>query len=173
MSTPVRWQSNDPDVASIDSNGRITAKNAGSVVITALSGGHQASQTVVVQPRADAAKIVTPPPPPPTVVGFTESVRGALAAFSAAIRTDSISTIRGKITQQLADDLGRRIAGVRAGEINVTIRDIVADSARATALFRMRIDDAARRPLLDFADFRATFSTSIRGWRLTSIDRIQ
>ena len=174
MSAPIRWQSSDPDVASIDSKGRITAKKAGSVVITALSGGHQASQTVVVQPRVDTAKIVIPPPPPPpTVVGFAESVRGALAAFSAAIRTDSISTIRGKITQQLADDLGRRIAGVRAGEINVTIRDIVADSARATALFRMRIDDAARRPLLDFADFRATFSTSIRGWRLTSIDRIQ
>jgi hypothetical protein len=174
MSAPVRWQSNDPDVASIDSKGKITAKKAGSVVITALSGGHQASQTIAVHPRPDTVKIGTPPPPPPpTVVGFTESVRGALAAFSAAIRTDSISAIRGKITQQLADDLGRRIAGVKAGEISVTIRDIVADSARATALFRMRIDDAARRPLLDFVDFRATFSTSVRGWRLTSIDRIQ
>jgi hypothetical protein len=173
MSAPVRWQSNDPDVASIDSKGKITANKVGSVVITAASGGRQANQTILVQPRTETEKIVTPPPPPPTVVGFTESVRGALAAFSAAIRTDSISTIRGKITQQLADDLGRRIAGARPGEISVTIRDIVADSTKATALFRMRIDDSARRPLLDFADFRATFSTSVRGWRLTSIDRIQ
>ena len=170
MSAAVRWQSSDPAVATIDARGRVTATKVGSVVISAASSGRQADLPITIRPGSD----IVVPPPPPARLGFTESVRGALDAFTNAIRGDSIASIQSKITRQLADDLARRITGVSAGRIIVTIPDrfIVLDSAKATALFRMRIDDQARRPLLDFTDFKATFSPSTRGWRLMSIDRI-
>ena len=171
-----RWQSSDPSVAIVDAEGRIAAKKAGSVVIRATSGSHQAERAIsIVAPPPDTATKATIPPSPPAPKGFNESARLAIAQFTNAIKDDNIAAVRGKMTQQLADDLARRIAGVGAGKIVVTIRDrdIVLDSAKSIAVFRMRIDDAAKRPLLDFADFKATFSTSVRGWRLSSIDRIQ
>ena len=35
---PVVWTSSDPDVASVDENGKITAYQAGTVTITAMTG---------------------------------------------------------------------------------------------------------------------------------------
>lgn len=47
----VTWASSDPDVATV-ANGRVTAKAAGTVTITATAGGKTADCTVVVEPPA-------------------------------------------------------------------------------------------------------------------------
>ncbi|MBQ7121545.1 MAG: leucine-rich repeat protein [Clostridia bacterium] len=49
----VVWSSNNPDVASVDKNGLVTALSAGTAIITAASsdGKHTASCTVTVEPR--------------------------------------------------------------------------------------------------------------------------
>lgn len=63
----VEWKSEDPATASVDENGKVTAKKEGTTKVTATAGGKSAECTVTVNPKDSG----TTPPPGPDKPGTT------------------------------------------------------------------------------------------------------
>ena len=59
LGAPVVWSSNDPSIATVDADGRVTAVSNGTTQITATSGGVSASARIVVDQEAGSI-IITP-----------------------------------------------------------------------------------------------------------------
>ena len=117
----------------------------------------------------------TPPRPETTItvvaapLGFAQATDGAIHRFTGAVERADIDAIRGQITQELATDLQRRVAGASKGHIVVEVMYPQPDSAHMKVSFFMNIKENSRS--LFAADFVANFIPTPRGYRLTSVDR--
>lgn len=71
--TTVKWSSSNASVATVDSNGKVTAKAAGTATITASCGNYSATTAVTVNKKEVALKSITVTPASKTlIVGETQ-----------------------------------------------------------------------------------------------------
>src|SRR5262249_32282042 len=145
-------------------SGRDDAHGAMSVGGDRSSTGTGSTDRGVTQPRTETTSTRVAAP-----LNFAQSTDGAIRRFTDAIRQGDIDAIRGQITQELATELQRRLAGVAKGHIVVQTRSVEPDSAHMKAYFFLNIKEDSRS--LIAADFVANFIPTPRGYRLTSVDR--
>ncbi len=121
-SATVVWQSSNPVLATVDPSGRVTARGAGQVQITASSGGASGSAAVTIETQA--------PVPVTTVVVEPDSLEldvGAGATLLARLYSATGSTLSGRPVTWSIDDpnvaaVGASGAVVGIGPGSTTIR---------------------------------------------------
>jgi uncharacterized protein YjdB len=127
---PVTWSTSDPEVASITSEGRVTAERPGSATITAVADEERATATIVVLTPVSQVEI-TPSSPtitPGTYVQLTARVLGpegrviprvvSWSTSDRAVADVSVGKVRGRspgVTRIEA------IAGNARGATDVTV----------------------------------------------------
>lgn len=108
------WTSSDPSVATVNSTGRITAVNNGTVTITATSGGVQGSATVTVDQTVASIAVS-----PSTVPDFTNI--GDTVTLHATPQDSRGNTVDGVTVSWTTSDstVASVNAGCTTGEANV------------------------------------------------------
>jgi hypothetical protein len=179
VSRPVTWSSSNPQVASVDGSGRVTATGAGTAQITAAADGRSDQVRVTVA----AAPAPTPPPSPaptpapvaaaPALPSAAEA-RTAIDGYLEALRTnnrDLVTRLWGSAPEGDRDDLldamGQRQFQVTPG----TVSDPVAEGATATVTFPVAANwrtSFGQNRNGNF-NFRARMERAGNEWRLASV----
>jgi serine/threonine protein kinase/uncharacterized protein YjdB len=176
VSRPVTWSSANPQVASVDGSGRVTAVGAGSTQITATMDGRsdQVGVTVTVaaappRPAPEPAPVASAPALP-----STEDARAAVEGYVAALGSndrDTVTRLWGSAPEgdrgDLLDAMGSRDFRVTLG----TVTTPVADGSAALVTFPVA---AAWRS--NFGqnrggnfNFQARLERAGNAWRLVSV----
>ena len=127
----VRWNSDRPDVASVSSTGLVTAKTAGTAVITAATndGGKTATCTVTVsEPK--------PQPVPVTGVSLNKS--------SLTLSIGAVETLRAIVQPDDASDKNVRWNSDRPDVASVSSTGLVTARAAGTAVITVITDEGGK-----------------------------
>ncbi len=115
----VTWSSNDPSVASVDTQGVVTAASNGTVRITASSGNASASVPITVM--QSAVRIVIEP------MSATLTAIGESVSFTAAVHDQNANPVPGaRVTWSSSDPAvarvneDGRVTAVRHGSVEIT-----------------------------------------------------
>jgi hypothetical protein len=188
-SAGITWSSTNPDIATVASNGTITARAAGSTTIRATSGGQSADRVLTVRAR-EVTRADTPaappsnpgPPPTPrkTEAELRSEVQSVLETYVRAIQTRDTSLIR-RVFPSVGNDVLRRWqstfddapGGIRmtgATQIQDTPRDAAGAQVRAQVRYSASFHSRAARADQSFPV--AFTATLVRGpdasWRIVS-----
>lgn len=130
----VKWSSNKTSVATVNSKGKVTAKAAGTAVITAKSGSKSAKCTVVVT-ADDPDDPVDPVDPSVKVTGITinrtelELAVNAEASLTATVSPENATnksvTWHSANTDIATVDVNGKVKGIKAG--TTTVEAVTAD----------------------------------------------
>jgi len=114
-SAPYSWNSSNPGVASIDTNGRLIALRAGSTVVTATDANGRQGSTASITVNEPPVSIAVSPSSDSVNVGSTLrfSASGGRAPYTWSVSNGSVASI----------DANGLLAGLTAGSVVVTARD--------------------------------------------------
>ncbi len=114
-SAPYGWSSSNPGVASIDTNGRLTALRAGSTVVTATDANGRQGSTAAITVNEPPVSIAVTPSSGSVTVGSTLrfSASGGRAPYSWSVSDATVASI----------DANGLLTGLAAGTVVVTARD--------------------------------------------------
>ncbi len=114
-SAPYGWSSSNPGVASIDTNGRLTALRAGSTVVTATDANGRQGSTAAITVNEPPVSIAVTPSSGSVTVGSTLrfSASGGRAPYSWSVSDAAVASI----------DANGLLTGLAAGTVVVTARD--------------------------------------------------
>ena len=180
----IDWSSSDRDVATVSSEGILTARGAGSAVIRASAGGRSAERSVTVRapvvraPPPESTRRADPPPPPKTEAELRAEVLGVLTSYVGAIQARDTSRIRrvfptatdGLMTrlQTMFNDARSAIQLTGAFELLDTPREAAGSQVRAR--YRGRINFLTRgAPVGQPVDFLLTLQRDGGTWRIVNI----
>ena len=130
----VTWASSNPAVASVDTNGKVTAVGVGTATITATtaSGGKQASCVITVETGKDAVTGVTVSPTAQTVVaGDTLQLTATVLPADAANKNVVWSTSSSNIATVSNTGL---VTAKLAGTVNITAASAEDNTKIATCV---------------------------------------
>jgi len=178
----IDWSSSSPEIASVSSEGVVTARAAGTAIIRASAGGRNAARSVTVRAREVATRVdspVTRPPPAKTEAELRNEIRGVLATYTRAIQSRDTSAIR-RVYPTVADAFLTRWQQTfkeATGPIQVTTGTIeVLDVPRDVAGAQVRATYAGR---LEFRvgrsdqggpyTFTATLQRDGGTWKITTL----
>jgi ketosteroid isomerase-like protein len=160
VSHTITWASQNPQIASVDAEGGVTARGPGTTVITATAGGHQASATVTV---------VAPGPTEAEVRGRVVAV---IQAYAAAIQAKDVTAIRRLYPGLPADrekQLRSSLPNLKNLRVQLDVTDVQLAGDAATAIVNGAWDfvlDGKKTEL----PANNTYSLSRRGdWVITDI----
>jgi hypothetical protein len=170
----VTWSSSDPQVASVDASGRVTAVGAGSARITATVGASSAQVGVSVAeaPPAPASRPAPAASAPalPSAPDARTAIEGYVAVLGSNDR-DTVTRLWGSAAEGRRGDLlnamGQRQFQVTLG----TVSSPVADGAAATVTFPVAVawrTSFGQNRSGNF-NFRARLERSGSEWRLASV----
>jgi len=166
---PVEWESSQPSVATVQANGHLEAKHVGRAVVVAKSG----SVVDSVRIRVNGDTSVPRAPAQLPAAAFTEStVDAELTRLKSAIEGRRLSAFGLQVSPpDFASELRRtsETPGVQVYYRDRSVEGVEPDGVHATVFFRIRLTDKDKKPVLDFADLKATFERSARGWHLTAV----
>jgi len=186
---PIDWSSSNADVASVSSNGTITARSAGTATIRAVSGGRTADRSVTVRAREVVSRPDTPATgrgsntttSPKSEAELRNEIQDVLATYARAIQTRDTSLIRRVFPnagselmtrwQTMFDDARGPIQMTGASvEILDAPRDAAGSQVRAHARYAARFASRAARSDQSFpVAFTAVLQREAGTWRITSI----
>ena len=147
-SADVRWSSGSPSVATVDQSGLVTARQAGTAVITAASGNASGQATVTVEPLKPKTLAVTPATATLTAPGQTvrltatardqagQSVTGADVRWSSG--SPSVATVgqSGLVTaRQFGTAIITATSGGTTGQATVTVDNPVQRTVAVSPAF--------------------------------------
>jgi uncharacterized repeat protein (TIGR02543 family) len=117
----VRWQSSNPDVATVDATGRVTAVAVGTatITVTTTDGGHTATATVTV--LADAVQVTGVTMRETLDVGVNETLQ-LTATVQPGNATNRSLTWSSSDSSIARVDANGRVTGVRDGTAVITVR---------------------------------------------------
>jgi serine/threonine protein kinase len=174
VTRPVTWSSSNPQVASVDGSGRVSAVGAGSAQITATVEGRSDQLGVTV-----AAAPLTPAPEPAPVAAApalpsAADARTAIDAYVAALGgndRDTVTRLWGSAPEgdrgDLLDAMGSRDFRVTLG----TVSNPVADGTAAAVTFPVAAawrSNFGQNRGSNF-NFRARLERAGNEWRLASV----
>ena len=186
-SAVVEWTLSNPNVASVASNGTITARSAGTATIRAASGGRATDRSVTVRAREVVTRVDTPAtgrtstPPAKSEAELRNEIQDVLRTYARAIQTRDTSLIRrvfpnagGELMtrwQTTFDDARAAIQMTgEAIEILDTPRDAAGAQVHARARYMARFSSRAARSDQTFpVAFDAVLERQAGTWRITSI----
>jgi serine/threonine protein kinase len=140
LAREVSWSTLDATVATVDAQGRVEGRRAGSVGITASRGSESATAqiTVVHGPpsRVDLQDVI---------LGVGETLEASASAFDVNGNTVEDADIRWRATPSgvvQVDSLTGQLRGLRAGsaELSVTVSDLSGASAEGRASVEVEAD---------------------------------
>jgi len=184
----IEWSSSNTDVASVSSNGTVTARSAGTATIRAVSGGRGADRSVTVRAREVVTRPDTPATgrnstttPPKSEAELRNEVQDVIATYARAIQTRDTSLIRRVFPnagnelmtrwQTTFDDARGAIQMTGASvQILDTPRDAAGSQVRAHAKYTARFASKAARSDQSFpVEYTAVLQRDGGTWRITSI----
>ena len=116
----VTWKSSDATVATVDANGKVVAKKAGEVVITATVGGVSGTLKITVSDKAPTVI----PVQSVTVTGKQELVEGASTTLTATVApadaTDKTVTWKSSDESVATVDKDGVVTAKKAGTVTIT-----------------------------------------------------
>jgi hypothetical protein len=178
----IDWSSSSPEIASVNSDGLVTARAAGTAIIRASAGGRNAARSVTVRAREIATRVdspVTRPPPAKTEAELRNEIRGVLATYARAIQSRDTSLIR-RVFPTVADafltrwqQTFREATGpiqVTTGTIDVldVPRDVAGAQVRATYAGRLEFR-VGRSDQGGPYTFTATLQRDGGTWKITTL----
>lgn len=178
----IDWSSSSPEIASVSSEGVVTARAAGTAIIRASAGGRNAARSVTVRAREIATRVdspITRPPPAKTEAELRNEILGVLATYARAIQSRDTSLIR-RVFPTVADAFLTRWQQTfkeATGPIQLTTGTIeVLDVPRDVAGAQVRATYAGR---LEFRvgrsdqggpyTFTATLQREGGTWKITTL----
>ena len=180
----IDWSSSDRDVATVSSEGVLTARGAGSAVIRASAGGRSAERSVTVRPAPvrpqppESTRRDPPPPPPKTEAELGAEVQAVLTSYVAAIQARDTSRIR-RVFPTATSDLMRGLQSMftdARSAIQMTGTPELLDTPREAAgsqvraRYRGRINFSTRGPPVEqTVDFLFTLRRDGASWRIVSV----
>ncbi|MEP7325073.1 MAG: protein kinase [Gemmatimonadota bacterium] len=124
LDRPVDWNSGSPAIASVTSDGRVTANGAGTAVITGSAGGQQASSTVTVRDLG------------PTDAQLKAQVSQAILGYASALQSKDIgrvrqfypgmTTVREQTLRQALADMDNLQVRLNVGQVDLAGADATA-----------------------------------------------
>jgi hypothetical protein len=180
----IDWSSSNADVASVASDGVLTARGAGTAVVRASAGGRSTERSVTIRAREVVTRPDSPVTRPPTATPKSDSelraeIRGVLATYARAIQTRDTSLIR-RVFPTARDAFMSRWQGTfkeAVGPIQVTTGNIeVLDAPRDAPGAEVRVRYSGRlafRVGRDDQDGPYTFTATLQRdgatWKITSL----
>ncbi|MGH7644169.1 MAG: Ig-like domain-containing protein, partial [Gemmatimonadales bacterium] len=169
---PIRWSSSDPTVATVSSEGVVTAVAAGTAVIGAASEGASGSASVTVTAPA------TPPVDPRADrEAATAEINAVLAEFARALESRHISEVRriypGMTAQQeerwrsLLDERG--ISQLTAKVGRTSSPSINGNTAELAFVLTLSFRSRTQGQVVQDVPYRATLRRDDDVWRLSSL----
>jgi len=125
VSHTIAWSSANPQVASVDAEGRVTAHSPGTTVITATAAGHQASASVTVVA------------PGPTEEETRAEIARTIRAYAAALEAKDVAAVRRVypgMTAERDQQLRQSLPNFKGLKVNLSVVDIQLGGTEATAV---------------------------------------
>lgn len=135
-SFPIVWKSSDPQVASVDDNGKVTGVSAGQAVITAEAGGKSADCKVTVN-EVPVTAVVLDPQQKEVLVGETFTITATVEPENAADKTvvwkssdESVATVADGVVTATAPGSVKitATAGGISADCSVTVKPVPVSS---------------------------------------------
>ncbi|HEV8125726.1 MAG TPA: protein kinase [Gemmatimonadales bacterium] len=120
----VEWSSGSPDVASVASDGKVTAHGAGTAVITGSAGGKQATATVTVRDLG------------PTDAQLKAQVSQAILGYAGALQAKDIARVRSYypgMTAAREQQLRQALPAMDNLQVRLSVGSVDLAGANATA----------------------------------------
>lgn len=129
------WKTSDPNIATVDQNGKVTGKKDGTVTITAttVDGGHTATITIVVKHEPVTGVKIT---------GNNSVNVGKSITLKATITPNNASnkavTWKSSDTSIATVDQNGKVTGKKAGQVTITV---TTKDGNKTATFKVTVKD--------------------------------
>ena len=116
----VTWTSSDTTIATVDSNGKVTAKSVGTAIITAKAGDKSATCTITVKPIIAVTK-VSITPPDSTKIKYGEAIDLVATVEPEDATNKNVTWTSSDTTVATVDQNGRVAAQNKAGTVTITV----------------------------------------------------
>lgn len=133
----VTWTSSDTTIATVDSNGKVTAKSVGTAIITAKAGDKSATCTITVKPIIAVTK-VSITPPDSTKIKYGEAIDLVATVEPEDATNKNVTWTSSDTTVATVDQNGRVAAQNKAGTVTITV---TTEDGRKTATCDITVEE--------------------------------